>query len=293
MARIRRKKNISTFILSFVDVIASAVGALMFLTIIVAINATGNEKTREEIKKVDAYVIDLENNVENEIDLNKKLKQKVNDINTELDQVNHKIEQEEKTVYDFNDKLEKLKNQKIQEVFYKNPILRKTDKGSIVFECRKDQLSFIDMESARRKLGNYMESEISQSLSVGEFTVNDFLYMKNYKVKPSIRIYSRWGDLYWSPLAFEFIPTYNWGDLSENRENIKKKNSDFLKIIDNIDPQKTFVKFFVRPDSFKIFRTARDILWENNIDSNWIPLESSEDVYVMFSNDTDFQEGYQ
>jgi hypothetical protein len=65
------------------------------------------------------------------------------------------------------------------------------------------------------------------------------------------------------------------GEWGEDAKAILKPDSQFRRIVAEMDPAKEHLFFLVRPDSFEIFRAARDLIWENRaeVDVGWEPLE--------------------
>ncbi len=276
MARKRRKKEINTFILSFVDVIASAVGTLIFLTIIVSMNVSGREEVSDEIKKAEAYIAALENNSRETI----ALEVEIDNVDKGIGQINDHIEQENNLINELNSELNKLKEEKTQNVLYKNPILRKTNKESLLFECRNNHIAFIDFDLVGDEFMEYIKkgSTLDRMGSQNEYMFPEYSHIENYQVKTTIKNRNYRDAAY---IEFIFKPNTEWKNSGDDIDNINNPNSNFNRIVSSINSHKQFVRFYIGPDSFNIFRAARDILWENNIDSNWIPKETDEDVEIV------------
>ncbi len=69
------------------------------------------------------------------------------------------------------------------------------------------------------------------------------------------------------------------GAFVEPDENqIKKSDSVIIETVKDHDPEKYFVFYLVRPDSFPIYREARKILWDHGIEIGWEPLTSGKFV---------------
>ncbi|MFC1888696.1 hypothetical protein ACFL4G_02955 [Thermodesulfobacteriota bacterium] len=60
-------------------------------------------------------------------------------------------------------------------------------------------------------------------------------------------------------------------DSGESIQEIKQPDSAFNTAVMNIDSRKEFGFFFVRPDSFEIFRSAREIFWKQGLEVGWRP----------------------
>jgi hypothetical protein len=61
----------------------------------------------------------------------------------------------------------------------------------------------------------------------------------------------------------------------ETKEDLQKDNSNFTKILNNISPNNYYLGFLVRPDSFAMFRQAREKAWSQGFDVGWEPLSSN------------------
>ena len=57
----------------------------------------------------------------------------------------------------------------------------------------------------------------------------------------------------------------------ETIQEIGQPYSNLMSTVMNMDPKKEFGFFFVRPDSFEIFRAAREIMWRHGIEVGWRP----------------------
>ena len=81
------------------------------------------------------------------------------------------------------------------------------------------------------------------------------------------------------PYRTVLVPKENWG--GESIEQIQQENSKFMKLANSIDQRTHYAFFFVRPDSYQIYRAAREILWQKDKEVGWVPREYADPI--MFS----------
>lgn len=81
------------------------------------------------------------------------------------------------------------------------------------------------------------------------------------------------------PYRTVLVPRDEWSGESVSR--IQEADSKFNKLIESIDPRTQFAYFFVRPDSFQVYRVAREIIWQADKEAGWTPREYADPI--MFS----------
>lgn len=69
----------------------------------------------------------------------------------------------------------------------------------------------------------------------------------------------------------------------ENVEELEQENSEFQKLLSELNPEEDYLAFIVRPESFPIFRKAREMAWKEGFDVGWEPHPSEEPI-VLGSN---------
>ncbi len=60
-------------------------------------------------------------------------------------------------------------------------------------------------------------------------------------------------------------------DIGETSSQLSAPNSEFKQVLSQFDPDKDFLAFIVRPDSFEAFRTARKQAWDAGYEVGWEP----------------------
>jgi len=81
------------------------------------------------------------------------------------------------------------------------------------------------------------------------------------------------------PYRTVLVPKEEWE--GESVAKIQEPDSKYMKLVSMIDPRTHFAFFFVRPDSFQIYRVAREILWSQDKEVGWAPREYADPI--MFS----------
>jgi hypothetical protein len=81
--------------------------------------------------------------------------------------------------------------------------------------------------------------------------------------------------------AFQEVLLPKPGVEGESITQIRQLNSKYNHILKSIDPKKQFIFFIVRSDSYEIFREARKLAWEKNLDVGWTP--KPKDEMILFS----------
>ncbi len=82
--------------------------------------------------------------------------------------------------------------------------------------------------------------------------------------------------------GFAMVP--NEEERGETREEIRQADSGLRGVIADLDPASEYAAFLVRPDSFEVFRAARDVLREHRaeIETGWEPF--SQEGTVLFGS---------
>lgn len=64
----------------------------------------------------------------------------------------------------------------------------------------------------------------------------------------------------------------------ESPEALEKVDSNFQELLSELDPEKDYLAFIVRPDSFPVFRKARKIAWEKGFEVGWEPYPTQQPI---------------
>lgn len=75
-------------------------------------------------------------------------------------------------------------------------------------------------------------------------------------------------------LLYEPIPHRE----GESKEELALPQSEYLQVLQRFNPQKDYLAFIVRPDSFSAFRAAREQAWAKGFDVGWEPHKSERPI---------------
>lgn len=148
----------------------------------------------------------------------------------------------------------------------RTPFVHKTEKIPIFFECRNNRCLPIDKES----LHNEIDKRIKK-LYKGDARLTGSKIL-------SLMEDEEIGDNYYRvdlPKLFLeniFVLIPKEEDIGETAKEIRKTDSVFAQIINNIDAEKYFVFVLVRPDSFEVYRELRKQSWNLGLEIGWEPL---------------------
>lgn len=81
-----------------------------------------------------------------------------------------------------------------------------------------------------------------------------------------------------NPRTFSFIyepiPTKE----GESKEELVLPQSEYLQVLEKLDPKQDYLAFIVRPDSFSGFRVAREQAWLKGFDVGWEPHKTEKPI---------------
>lgn len=81
--------------------------------------------------------------------------------------------------------------------------------------------------------------------------------------------------------AFQEVLLPKPGVDGESITEIRQPSSMYNRILKSLNSKKQFIFFIVRSNSYEIFREARKLAWEKNLDVGWMP--KPEDEVILFS----------
>ena len=64
----------------------------------------------------------------------------------------------------------------------------------------------------------------------------------------------------------------------ESKEELVLPQSNYLQVLEKLDPKKDYLAFIVRPDSFSSFRIAREEAWTKGFDVGWEPHKTERPI---------------
>jgi hypothetical protein len=146
-----------------------------------------------------------------------------------------------------------------------------TTKAAVFFECRNNQLYYVDKEGLDQEVTRLL-STLSPGIRGGE--LSQFLKVlqaqevgnQYYKVDPRYLLVGRLGLE-----AREGVP-------GEPPARLESPNSIFQTVLRQLDPETRYVAFLVRDDSFDVFRKAREMADRIGFDTGWELLGIDEPI---------------
>ena len=166
------------------------------------------------------------------------------------------------------------------------PLASETKKTPRFFEIRDNKLTYVDDE----KVGNEIEKLIGNLpfCNKPDFSVEDNLQgsqeyirrMDNYRSC----VQSRSGRLvnFKTQTDYYNVTMINAATFSllyepiltkegEDKDQIELQNSVFNEVLAKLNPNKDYLAFIVRPNSFSTFRAARKQAWAQGFEVGWEP----------------------
>jgi hypothetical protein len=156
-------------------------------------------------------------------------------------------------------------------VFRPTPRAKITSKQGVFFECRTNELFFVDKAGLDDQVEKLM-STLNPGIRGGD--IESFLKAIQgqevgnayYKVDPRYLLVGRMG--------LEARP----GVSGETVTGLDDPNSKFQAILSQLDKNQQYIAFLVRDDSFNIFRKARQVADDAGFDTGWELLGIDEPI---------------
>jgi hypothetical protein len=156
-------------------------------------------------------------------------------------------------------------------IFRPTPLAKVSSKQGIFFECRNDQLFFVDMAGLDGQVEDLM-SKLNPGVRGGD--LGSFVKVIQeqdignayYKVDPRYLLVGKMG--------LEPRP----GTSGEGPGDLENANSKYQSMLSSLDKDKQYIAFLVRDDSFSVFRKARQVADSLGLDTGWELLGIDEPI---------------
>jgi hypothetical protein len=156
-------------------------------------------------------------------------------------------------------------------VFRPTPIATPTDKQPVFFECRNQEIFYIDKATLDDQVAKLL-STLSPGVRTGR--LDDFLKAiqgkeignEYYKINPNY--------LLAAILAIDGKPEVR----GENIQQIRRPTSKFWTVLHQLDKKSQYIVFLIRSDSFDIFRRARLDADQYGFSVGWEILAENEPI---------------
>ncbi len=170
----------------------------------------------------------------------------------------------------------------------RTPLRKETHKKGQFFEVRNNQIFYLNNSQVENKLTELINDLPPCTPPEVPDNIIDSLYdyymekitqyqqclerrekeLRNFTTKTDYYIVHFSGE---TSLKYEPIKEVK----GETKEDLQKDDSKFIKILNNMSPNNYYLAFLVRPDSFAMFRQAREKAWSEGFDVGWEPLSSN------------------
>lgn len=170
-------------------------------------------------------------------------------------------------------------------VTIQTPLSSPTNKEALWFEIQNKKVSHLNLRQVRAKeldlssnlpncnkptssgdsisLSNYQSCLLSILGRQSNFSVDT----ENYRVKTVDQGVS----LLFEPLS---------ANIGETTTQLAAANSAYQQVLSKFNPQKDYLAFIVRPDSFEAFRAARKQAWKAGYEVGWEPIEENAPIKI-------------
>ncbi|AFZ61240.1 hypothetical protein H6G54_02980 [Anabaena cylindrica FACHB-243] len=164
----------------------------------------------------------------------------------------------------------------------RTPLAKETDKKVNFFEITGSRVIYLDTKSANKQIKDFLGNlpECTKPSYVSGFIDSYLDELKNYQIcvrnqlqelkefRAETKNYEiELVDL--ESISWQYNPKpVNSG---ESGTELTQTNSEYRKILSQLEPDKEYLAFLVRPDSFATFRQAREIAWKAGFDVGWEP----------------------
>lgn len=177
----------------------------------------------------------------------------------------------------------------------RTPLASQTRKNAHLFEIVDNHVSYLDIEVISQQIKDFVKTlptctepiePYSYSLDeLTEYVEAVSQYESCIDEKASrVREFRPQTDSYQAQLID--IESFSWEyqRLAKNvgtaNEQLSKADSQFKEIISRLDPEKDYIAFIVRPDSFSTYRKAREIAWKKGFNVGWEPHKLEQSIIL-------------
>ena len=174
-------------------------------------------------------------------------------------------------------------------VTIQTPLASPTDKESLWFELNGNKISHLNLRRVREQelelsgnlpncnkpRSNPNSSDYASRQSNYESCLLSILGRQtNFRASTDnyqISTVDRGVSLLFDPLS---------EDIGETSSQLAAPNSDYRQVLSQFNPNKDYLVFIVRPDSFEAFRAARQQAWDAGYEVGWEPLTQDAPIKI-------------
>ena len=179
----------------------------------------------------------------------------------------------------------------------RTPLVAESKKIAYYFEVAGNKVNYIEQGKIDAQLDNFLRSlptcyepniPKNPSLSLSQYyqeQIREYEYCqneKNQKLKNFRGTTSHYDVQFMNSNSLVYKPKAS--AKRESKKELTQKNSDFRKILEELDPRINYLAFIVRPDSFEAFRVARQQARKYGFDVGWEPYETDTPIVIVFGS---------
>ena len=173
-------------------------------------------------------------------------------------------------------------------VTIQTPLSSPTEKDSLWFEIQGNRVSHLNLRQVRQK-----ELELTDNLPncnrPGDNSAPDYVSRQNIYQSCLLSVMGRQSNFRASTqnyqvrtvdqgVSLQFEPTSE--NIGEAPNQLQADNSNFRQVLAQYNPDKDYLIFIVRPDSFEAFRAARKQAWDAGYEVGWEPLSPGTPIKI-------------
>lgn len=164
------------------------------------------------------------------------------------------------------------------------PLTSTTDKEPLWFEIQNNKVSYLNLRQIRNKeielsgsLPNCNKPSSGDSVSLSNYQsclLSILGRQSNFRVDTDsyrVRTVDQGVSLLFEPLS---------NNIGETGTKLTAANSAYQQVLSKSNPNKDYLAFIVRPDSFETFRDARKQAWEAGYEVGWEPIEQDAPIKI-------------
>jgi hypothetical protein len=199
------------------------------------------------------------------------------------------IEELQRRLGDFRREIEKVEAlpKPTKVLKYRTPVSKTVTSEEIFFECKNNKVAFLDLAGFLREIEGVFpdfKERLRTEFQVEETTTPIGPFRVRYAVERSRTAGESFGNAarpidrnYFGYRLGRFTVEPITNDRGETLEQALRPSSEFRQTVDALDSQ-TVVTFWVYPDSFAIFRTLREYLYQRGVEVAARPLNMDQPI---------------
>ncbi|MCH4903895.1 hypothetical protein GSN00_05735 [Cylindrospermopsis raciborskii CHAB3438] len=168
----------------------------------------------------------------------------------------------------------------------RTPLVSQTEKSPHLFEVVDNHVSYLDTEEISRQIKDFVKTlptctEPIEPYSYGLDQLTVYIEeLRQYKSCLDEKV-SRFREFRPQTESYQVqlvdIESFSWQyqklnkNIGTSNEQLSEADSQFKEIISRLDPEKDYIAFIVKPDSFSTYRKAREIAWKKGFNVGWEP----------------------